>query len=196
MTTSGSDCGCKVGRLQSHYDLSALNERIRRRRAEEEASLRELASFINTRVVEHALDAQDADVAGDAESVYRALTSEEVPPERTVRVRNELTDIDIDVESLESDFVSYQTVRSHLNDCLDIDTSRSGVETVEDAQSLIEWTRTRDERVVRTALQRLDRKGKLSLGDISVTTDVVVRCNDCGTVSSVERLLDDGGCSC
>jgi hypothetical protein len=196
MTIHASDCGCKVGRLRREYELSSLDERIQHRREEEEASLRDLASFVNTRVLESTLDRRDVDVVGDPESVYEALTGDDVPPERTVRVRNELTDVDIDVEDLENDFVSYQTVRSHLNDCLDIDTSRRGVDTVDEARSLVEWTRSRDENVVSTALERLHRIGELSIGDISVTTDVVVTCKDCGAAQSVDSLLNEGGCDC
>lgn len=196
MVTPAPDCDCKVGRLRAEYDLPALDERIRRRRQEEEESLRDLASFVNTRALEKVIESADLDIVGDPQSVYRALTSEDVQPERTVRIRNTLIDANIDLESLTTDFVSYQTIRTHLNDCLNIDTSRSGVETVGEARSLVEWTRSRDERVIDAALRRLGRNGELSAGDISVTTTVVVTCGDCGVTKPVEEFLEHNGCDC
>lgn len=189
-------CDCKVGRAVDAYDLPGLNRELRDRRDREEASLRELADVTNTRILESALEHADADVVGDASSVYEALTGDDVAPERRADVRDQLTYAGVDVEAVTDDFVSHQTVRAHLSDCLDVDTSRRGVTDVDEGRDVIEWARGRDEHIVEQTLDQLRRRGALDVGALDVTHTVRVTCTECGASYPVETLLDRGHCEC
>jgi len=192
---TGDACGCKVSRVADRRDLGDLDAELRHRR-DEGASLRDLADVVNTRVLESGMNAVDADVVGDAASVYEALTGDDVDPTRHADVRDQLEYAGVDVESVSGDFVSHQTVRDHLRDCLGLDTGRDGVETVQEGREVVTWARERNERVVERTLQRLGRTGALELGELDVFNSTTVTCEDCGSSFGVEELLDRGGCDC
>lgn len=188
-------CGCKVGRSAAKYGADDLDRALRRRRAEG-ASLRDLESFVNARLLGAAVDATDATVAGDPASIYAALTDDGVSTDRRVRVQDRLADVGLDLDELEADFVSYQTVRTHLRDCLGMDTGRSGVETVEEGRGVVERVRDRDREIIERTLARLRRRGALGIGDVTVTVAVTVECGQCGRSHRLRDLLDEGGCDC
>jgi hypothetical protein len=189
-------CDCKVGRSARSYGLDSLPETVGELRASEGTSLRDLAEEVNVRLVAAVLDDVDADVAGDPASVYAALADDDVDAERRLRVRNRLTDLDVDPAALEADFVSYQAVRHHLRNCLDVDTSREGITTTAEARGVIESARSRDREVLEQTLRRLQRVGALEDTDISVRVSPRVSCQDCGSSYGVEEFLDSGGCDC
>jgi bacterioferritin-associated ferredoxin len=188
-------CDCKIGRNAEAYGLDALDSDIRRRR-EDGASLRSLAGYVNVRLLEAELLEADADVVGDAESVYEAIEGDDVAPERRADVRDQLSYAGVDLTALRDDFVSHQTVSAHLNDCLGLDTSRRGVTTVEEARDLIAWASDKEERTIEQTLAQLVRNGTLTLGDLEVTLSVTVRCADCGDSFRVPEILERRRCSC
>lgn len=192
----GARCDCKIGRSIEAYGLRGLDAELVRKREEQGASLRDLAAFVNERILGAALEDANADVAGDAASVYRALTDDEVAPQRQAAVRNQLTDVGIDVDDLSEDFLSYQTVRLHLQDCHDMDTGRSGITTVEEGRKAISRTRERDQQVIERTLKRLHRVDALAPTDIDVSVSVRTRCEACGSWYTVDEYLDAGGCEC
>lgn len=195
-TKDDPECPCKIGRQIDSYDLRDLNEDLRYRRHEEETSLRDLADFVNARILETAIDASDADIAGDAVSVYVALTGDDVSTRRRVDVTDQLSNAGIDVDELERDFVSYQSVRYHLQNCLDVDTSRHGVETLEEGRGVVEWARTRDANVIERTLSRLQRTGAVTAGELTTTVTVTVECATCGNTYRIDEFLDRGSCEC
>lgn len=197
MNDGGSiECDCKIGRDAAKYGLPDLPLFVKRRRIEVDSSLRDLADAANVRLVEAALDRADADVAGDAASVYTALTDEDTPPERRLSVRNRLADVGIAVEELEGDFVSYQAVRYHLRNCLDMDTGRGGITSISAGREIIASARERDREVIAQTLRRLQRVDELRDTAIEVRISPRVSCQDCGRSHDVEAFLDGGGCDC
>jgi len=198
MTATGRDdhCGCKIGRNAKKYVLEELDEDLIRERHDREASLRDLASFVNTRILEAAINEADADIAGDPASVYSALTDDDVRPARRVAVTDQLTNVGVEVADLTADFVSYQSVRHHFQTCLDMDTNRRGIETVQEGREVLEQARQRAENVIDRTLARLRRTGSLSTGDLTVIATVTITCEDCGNVYRVDELLDHGRCGC
>ena len=188
-------CDCKIGRDAEAYGLDALNADLRRRR-EDGASLRSLARYVNVRLLKAELLKADADIVGDAESVYDALEGDDVAPERRADVRDQLSYAGVNLAALYDDFVSHQTVRAHLNDCLGLDTSRPGVTTIKEARDLIAWASDKEERTIKQTLAQLDRNGTLDLGDMEVTLSVTVRCADCGDSFRVSEILECRRCSC
>lgn len=189
-------CGCKVGRAIDAYGLRGLDAELRDRRERDDLSLRALADVTNTRILGAAMENADVDVVGDPSSVYEALTGDDVAPERRADVRDQLNYAGIDVTGVTDDFVSHQTVRAHLADCLDIDTSRQGVTDITEGREVIEWARGRDEHIVDQTLEQLRRNGELDVGSLAVTHSVRITCTVCGSSYPVEELLDRGRCAC
>jgi hypothetical protein len=193
--TDGARCSCKVGRNARAYDLEGFDARLRERHAGG-ASLRDLERFVNETLLHRALEAVDADVIGDVASVYEALTDEDVSAGRRTEVRERLSQAGVDVEALRADFVSYGTVRTHLRDCLGVETTRAAPLSVDDARGTIEWARSRSEGIVDRTLDRLADGDQVAAGDLEVAHTVRVTCADCGISRSVEAFLDRGGCDC
>lgn len=203
---SETHCSCKIGRNIDRYDLDGLNEELRHRRDAKNESLRALADYINTRVLEAALADAETDLTNVAygavstddalSAVYETLTSDETPPDREARVRKRFEQHGIDLERIESDWVTHPTVRSHLNDCLHIDTTRQTRITGETARNTIEWARTRCGRVVEQTISRLVSAEIVAIRDVEVSVLIQITCSECGTTYRFGELLEDGSCKC
>ena len=188
--------GCKVDRVAEKYELTQLDAELQARRESDNESLRSLAEYVNTRILEAAMQRTDADITGDPESVYQALTGDEASPERKAAVRDQLEFSGIDVDAVLDAFVSHELVRKHLRECLDVDTSRSGVDSIAEARQLITAIQEREHTIVERTLERLQRKGLIDGGDIDVIHTTRVTCVDCGQSYALEEFLDRGGCNC
>jgi len=195
-TGDARQCNCKIGRNIETYDLPELDAEIVRERENNDSSLRKLAAFVNTRILDTALENADADVVGDAESVYNALTADDVSPQRRAAIRNQLRDVGIDVDDLTSDFVSYQAVRRHLQDCRGMETGRSGITTIKEGRQSIAKTRERERQIIERTLERLQRIDALESTDIDVSISARVRCEACRTSHTIDEYLDHAGCDC
>lgn len=198
-------CSCKIGRTIDQYDLDGLNEDLRHRRDVESASLRALADYINERILEAALSEAETNLtnvaygavsADDALSaVYETLTGDATPPEREARVRKRFEQNGIDLDEIESNWVTHPTVRSHLNDCLHVDTARTTHITAETARNTIEWARTRCGRVVEQTISRLVSADIVSIRTIEVSVSIRITCSDCGNTYRFGELLQNS-CAC
>lgn len=202
----GSSCSCKVGRTIETYDLADLDEDLVEQRQRAEASLRDLADCVNRRILAAALQAADADVTDDLYgavsdddalgALYEALASDDTPTERTARVRTKLAQQGVDVDAVEADWVTHPTVRTHLRECLNVETGRTASITPEDARNTNEWARTRCENVVDQTFTRLRNADVLDTGDLDVTVTVQVTCSECGATYRPGELLDRRECGC
>jgi DNA-binding transcriptional ArsR family regulator len=178
------------------YELAGSDDEIVRRREEENESLRALAEFVNTRILQRAIERHaDQGVLADATSIYAQLTDGN-DAGKTAEIRERLTAVGVPVEELTENFVSHQTIRSHLNSCLDMETGRSQATDIEEVENLIEWARTRDEEIIDRAISRLRESGKLDIGETSVIHSVRVICEECGQSHRLQELLDAEGCEC
>lgn len=195
MTRDSSDYCCKVQRSAREYGLSALDDRLVRRYADD-ASLRDLAHFINRAIFESALQRVTVGMVGDPETLYDLFTDEEATAGRRTRLRAQLEREGVPVEDLESAFVSHQTVRDHLRDCLDVDTSRSVELDTETARATIGWAHNWSSSVIEKTVTQLDEAGELQMGEFTLTHNVRVTCDECGRSYHVEELLDRGRCGC
>lgn len=191
----GEPACCKVGRSASRYGLGHLDEDLERRREEGE-SLRDLETFVNRRVLERALEDAGADTISDAAAIYGMLADDELGAGRHVELRQKLRRAGVDVPAVRSDFVSHQTVRDHLRNCLSIDTSVRAEVDRESARGTIEWARSRFLGITGRTLERLRTADELDVGELEVTDSVRVTCVDCGETYRLDDLVDRGRCSC
>lgn len=196
MSVEQSRCSCKVGRVIDQYALAGLDDEIVRRREEEDESLRALAKFVNTRLLQRAIEHHaDRDVLADPTSIYSQLTNGD-DAGKTAEMRERLTTAGVPVDEVTDTFVSHQTVRSHLNTCLNMETGRSQATDIDDVENLIEWARARDEEIIERALSRLRESGELDIGEPSVIHSIRVICEECGESHRLQELLDARECRC
>jgi hypothetical protein len=191
-----SDEMCKLDRVAEKWELSALDDRLQSRRTEGD-SLRDLEQYVNTRVVRAAMQATGMDaIDGEASNLYRLLTDDSVSTGKRVTVESRLERNGVDPESLRSDFVSYQTVRTHLRDCLDVATSRDTDLDTDEARTTVHKLLSRTEAVTERTLERLETAGRLTIPQPSVSVSLRVSCSACGDDYTFSQLLARGGCSC
>lgn len=191
----------KVGRVLDEYGLLELHEELGELwcgTAEESLSLRDLAEKINVALVRRTLEeAGDEPLDGEAENVYRLLTDDEVSAGVRTQQRNQLERDGVDVEQLERDFVTHQSVYTYLTEALGISKpDESDQVAVEKYEQRIQRLRSRTEAVTESSLTALEKSDQLSLGSFDVTVDLRVFCEDCGTQYKLSELLREGACDC
>ena len=191
----------KVARLISEYDLEGLGEELEVRwtgDGVERTSLRDLADYFNERLLERALiDAGMAALDSDVSTTYRNLTDDDVSTGVRTDARNRLESNGVDVDSLESDFVSYQAIRSYLTEYRDAEYRRlSDDEKVEKDLQSIQRLMTRTLSVTEERIEKLTQTDRIDADGFEVLLDVQVLCGSCGEQYSISEFLDERGCDC
>lgn len=198
---SHDDYCCKLGRIGDRYDLSTIDKRLVEQwtaDGEERSSLRELSRSVNETLLRSAME--EADVAyrpGEVESTFETLTDDDVSSGVRTETRRELSSDGVPVDDVEADFVSHQTVHSHLTDCLDVSReSASRTEQLRKDRERIQALTNRTATVCEDTLDRLERTEAIELGSFAVFTSATVLCEDCGSQYAIDELLDRGSCDC
>ena len=178
------DCSCKVGRVAERWG---------------EKSLRDLERYVNERLLGAAMrDAGMELLDGEVENFYDLLVGDETSEGVRVEARKRLERADVDVESVKSDFVSHQSVHTHLRDCLDTtyEDQRDDEDRIESAEDTVFALQNRTAAVTDGTLAQLRDADAVALGEFDVFVDVNVTCRECGRNLDVATLLDRGGCEC
>lgn len=193
-------CHCKVGQIAREYDLEGIDAELTRRwRGEgvERQSLRTITDFFNSNVFRSMLEEADADILeAQVEHLYEIVTGDTATEGERAEVTNRLQRAGIDVDEMQQNqFVSYQTIHNHLRDCLGVPppTSKDEKSTKEADQDSLRAIRTRTERI---AESMVDRNVDETPTSLSITVNVMARCDECGYNKPVTTLLEEGGCYC
>ena len=190
----------KVGRVISEYDLRDLHDRLPALwtgAADETLSLRELAERINVALLRRAMErAGEEPLRGEAENAYRLLTGDDVTAGVRTQQRNRLGRAGVDVNRVESDFVTHQAVHTYLTTALGVTKDGDGKAPAAKHEQRIQRLRSRTAAVTENSLRGLQEAGALSIGSPGVVVDVSVYCRDCGTQYEFSDLLGRGGCRC
>jgi len=194
------ECECKVGRVIEDFGLSNVDDELVARREGENGepeSLRDLVDYFNREVLRSAMVDVDADpLEGEVENAYRLLTDDDVTGGTRLRVRRRLERDGVDVEAVEGSFVSHPTIGRHLEECLGVEKTRASGNRLKSAKERIFKMQSRTEAVVENTLEGLAAAGRMSAGDLAVTVDVQVTCQDCGAHAGAGPFVDRGGCDC
>lgn len=186
---------CKIQRVAEAYGLSGIDQELRRRYESENATLHGLANYINDRVTGITLDATDDSVEAEPATVRAALNeAEDMPAIKRDNIRATLAG-QVDIDVLVDSFVSHETVRRHLNEHLDVSTSRGGFETIEALQEALDAYQEQYENGVRSALERANKKGLMD-GDQYRIFSTRIECQHCSETYRLQELLESRGCSC
>jgi hypothetical protein len=196
-------CECKVGRGVAAFDVDAVDEELVSRWCgvgRDRQSLRELATYFNQRLLAAALESSgEQPLDGEAANLYRLLTDDDVSTGVRTQTRRRLLAAGVPVEDVEAQFVSHQTLHTHLTECLGVTREPSDVVPAERRSTdrdRIRALQSRTEVVTRDAIDRLADADALAVEDVDVFVDVTVLCADCGAQYEVGTLLEQGGCEC
>jgi hypothetical protein len=192
---------CKIDRTAAAYDLSEEAERLGEywTRDDERYSLRKLAVYFNHQILRAAMEQAGLNpLDGEVDNTYRLLTDEDVSQGMRTQARNRLQKQDIDVDQLQSDFVSYGTVRRHLKDCLGVERESTGTDDdpAETGAQRIAALQNRTVAVTENTLSQLASASELAAGDIDVFVDITVSCSACGMHAPVREYIEGNGCDC
>lgn len=190
----------KVPRVADKYGMTGIGDDLAEMwtRDDDPVSLRDLATHFNKQILEVAMkDADMNPLEGEVENIHHLLTDESVSSGNRTETVRELEHHGIDVDGLESDFVSYQAVRTYLRDCRDVErTRKTDAERIEGVAESLTQLQNRATTVTAEKLAQLDRTDRIGLGDFQVFLDMRVFCEDCGKQYEVSEILDRKGCQC
>lgn len=197
----GSGRLTKIERIIYRYDLEGLGAELAARwtaSLEERDSLRDLAAYVNERVLASALESAGVDaLPGEVENYYRLLRGEGVSAGRRTEARSSLAQAGIDVDELTGDFVSHQAVHTYLTRRAGVDYERPSTgERLDRTRVAIERLQGRAQSVAERNLEQLANAGHIDVGDVSVLVSLDVVCSECGERYDVETILERGGCGC
>jgi len=187
--------GTKITRDIEKYGLESLNDQLKARRSED-ASLRDLADFVNKRILEAALAERDVELLSDVDRVYELLTNEDVSVGNRTEVETKLQMADVPIEEIRSDFVSHQTIKHHLNTQLNVDTGRESTLSLDDAQRRINWAQSQNEAIIQNTLEQFAQTDGLNTCEFDLATSVRVTCKECSRSFSLYDFLERGRCGC
>lgn len=190
----------KVARVIDEYGLAGEGEQLEAwwtADGPERKSLRELATYLNERIIESALSSAGASaLPGEVESVHSVLTGDDASTGVEQEIRGRLRREGIDIDALETDLVSYQAIRTYLKRERGATYTEPETDPVESTREQIQRLQGRVRAVSEQRLASLGDGDHLTLGEHNVLVQVQVYCEDCGRQYSVEELLDRGGCDC
>jgi len=188
----------KVARLLDEYELQGLGEELEELWTAEadRRSLRELADYFNQRLLQRKLEVTNAQLLdGEVENLYRLLTAETVSSAQRTRVQRQLVRDGIDVDTLESDFVTYQAIRTYLKEVRGAEHSPADTDPVERERQNLQQLRGRTVAVTEGKIDQLRGNDEI-LGAFQTLVNIQIVCEDCNTQLAVFDLLDRGGCDC
>lgn len=187
----------KVARLLEEYEMETLGAELERLWTAEEdrRSLRDLATYFNHQLLRHALEGIDNNpLDGEVENIYRLLTDDGGADR--MRVRRRLERDGLDVDALESDFVTYQAIRTYLQKHRGAEYTPDETDPIEREIANVQQLRGRVDSVTEGKLEQLRESDRLDLGTFRTLVDVQVICEDCNTQFDVVELLERGHCEC
>lgn len=199
MTKSKGDY--KVGRLIEKYSLDTVEDEFVAewtRDDDERTSLRELAEEFNRRILRAAMRKENLNPhERDIVEIYRVLTDDDVSSGIRLQSRRELEQGGVDVDEVESDFVTYQSIYNYLREyCGAAYEGTSDKEQVESDLERINRLISRTRAVAESDLERFDSTSRITVGDYRVFVDVQVYCQDCESQYPIGELLERGECDC
>ena len=194
--------GCKIEIVVERYGLddqetryASLDDRLLTQWTESDGNkstgYRQLTAWFNKQILRTVYDEYGRDTTGNRiGNDYEALTGDDDLLREDVR--DDLVADDIDADSLQQDFVSWSTMRTHLKSCLDGEKAMHESDTDWQRRS-VEIAKNISKSKVQEALPSLSNSGRLAGGtDANVDIQVLLSCPDCPTRIPFSDALDRG----
>ena len=149
---------------------------------------RQLAEWFNTTILRREMDKAGLSTLGnEPESKYDRLKGDETIAEE---VRMDLRRAGVPINEVESDFVSYGVIRTHIKDCLGEEYEHTSSDWEKEA---ITRARSHAKKKISEAVQAAVSGGKLeAIGDVSVNVTVELECEETHINSPVDRAMRRG----
>lgn len=164
-------------------------------------SLRELATYFNTRLVQTALSRQGGDVEFEtARSVYDVITADDPDRHEEKKAEAKLASRDVDVDRLYNDFVSHHSIQTYLSDVDGVDLSKpekSVSDREEELYQRLQKLCGRISLVTQSTLETAVNTGVIPYDEVPPNVNVTIEadCPDCGMTVSVFQLFGSR-CAC
>lgn len=198
--TSESTSNSKLRRVLDSYGLEGLGEEIEvywLDDTDSRYSLRELATHVNQQLLREVMnDAGMNPLEGEVENTYRLLTDDDVSTGTRTQAQRRLSRTGVDVDSLESDFVSRQAVHTYLTKERGVSYSPNEDDPFEREAENIQQLKRRMTTITNSKIEQLRKSDRLSIGEFETLIDVRILCEDCGTQYRIGDLFDQGRCEC
>lgn len=193
----------KVARVINEYDLDDIGEELEREWIGAEGqrmSLRELANYLNKRLLERAIEQEDEEVM-DSElgNLYQLLTDDDVPASTRARAETKIARFGVDVDSIRHDFISHQAMHTYLTGVRGVSppsTETTSGAIIENRRGTIQRLRSRTKAVTEQSLDKLRDADHLTLGTFDVMVGITVYCQKCDRTNDILDVLDQQGCAC
>lgn len=190
----------KVARIIRKYDLDGVGDRLESAWTGENGdrtSLRDLADQFNRAVLDAAIREASGPVSEiDVESAYRTLTDDNISKADQRRKRRDLDVMGVDIEAVESNFVTHQAVYNYLTDYRGAELPDQSEGVAQRKAQTIERIQGRASAVTESAIESLTSSGEVADHEYDVVVDIRVICSDCGSDYPAGDLLRNGGCDC
>lgn len=190
----------KVGRIIEEYSLGDLDTELPRLwtgDGEQQASLRELADYVNKRILQTEMERADVrTIDGEVKNTYRLLTDSDVSSGVRTRARRSLEREGVDVDEVEQDFVTHQAIHTYLTKYLDVQQEHDEQDRVKRDIETVRRLQSRARAVTEGTVDRLQSQDHVSISNPNVIVDINIVCEDCGTRYTVDDLADSGSCEC
>lgn len=198
---STGNASSKVATLIEKYSLEEMGRELEVRwtgDGVERLSLRALETFFNERLLEAVLfDAGMNTLEDNVENIYQNLTDETATAGVTAETQNRLERNGVDVGDLERDFVSYQAIRSYLQEWRGAEYEQiSKQEKLDKDVTSINRLITRTSSVTTDRISNLRKTGRIDIEEFEVFVDAQVLCQQCGKQYTVDEFFENEGCTC
>lgn len=188
---------CKVCRVLDNRHITNGDDRLLTRwygDSTQRMGYRKLARWLNVTMLRQEMDRVGlSTLGGEAKSKYDRLRGTD--PTIAAEIRDTLEAEGINMNQLESDFVSYGVIRTHIKECLGGEREETSSDWERDS---IEITRDHATQKTAEAVTSLLNKGAIeSSGDITVNLAVELECELCHAQIPLVRALRRGYvCDC
>jgi len=198
MSESNAGRRTKVARVIDEYGLTQMGARLEAAwtgEGGERTSLRDLADEFNEAVLAAAMrEAGSAPLASEVSGTYETLSSETEPD--ATRARRRLKREGVDVDGVESDFVTHQALHTYLRRDRGASLPEDDGDRRDRTIESIEKLQGRLAAVAESGLTSLAAAGEVDRDDYDVLVTVRGVCPECGVDRPVGELLREGGCDC
>lgn len=194
--------GCKLGIVADRYGLDdaetrfeSLDDHLVARWTGEgkfqAQGYRSLATWFNKRLLKQVYDRNDRSTLGSRiDDEFSTLTGEDdLAREELI---DDLAQDGIDGERIHEDMVSWSTVRTHLQRCLEAEKPTESAETNWEERS-VDFSKDILQEKVSDALTSYQNKGWIAdATDADVSVQIHLACPECPTRVSLDEALDRG----
>jgi hypothetical protein len=182
--------------------VDELESRWSRKNPEERYSIRELEKHFNSAVIRTVLEEEVgySPVDYNPEQIFEILNDGEGVSESDERFIRQWMEDNVDLEELESDFVSYYSIFTFLRDVRNAESPNQLDNSPEKAKERgidrIEQKKSNLKQGTDRALKGVKKANVVADNDYDIRVSVRVECPDCGTVLPGVEFIRQGGCEC